>query len=1722
TGYGQRIFDTSTYAGMIEPGFTSYHNGVLINSGVSVGGNSYGIYINSGGSIDGGITNSGTLVGTSYAGILIGNNSTLGGTLGGLYGGGIQNLAGSTIAGGQYGIAIQSGGVVTRGITNAGSILGNTVAGILVGSNSYLDSINNQSISGSQVGAIAGGQIGISIQSGAVVGSISNSGSVIGNSYGIRLVGNSTISGNISNSGQISGVGFTGINAFQSTILGGISNSGVITGGATGISAYYGSQIAGVTNDGVISGSGLGINVASFSTLSGGIDNAGTITAGVTAIQVIGNSSITGGINNSGLISGSSSIGILAGSNSHIDFINNQSLSGSQVGTIAGGQYAISIQNGGAVGSINNAGSILGATAIQIDASSQITNGITNAGLIAGTVGITNAGTILGTAAIQIAGGSVIGGIINSGLISGASSSGILVTNNGYIDSIYNQNNGSQTGSIIGAQVGVLISSGARVNALTNAGLISGDLKGLTIANHANLGQLINSGTISGGNHGIDLLSYGTLSNGLFNSGSIFGGNTGIYAGVHATLLGDITNTGVISGSAHSLSFVNHNIFAVSNSGTLLGSVYLGQNSLNLIGANPVVIGGITGGTNSTVNVTGTFSTAGSMNVGAINISNSGAMTLNNNVTAYNGIGGVGTLSNAGHLNVLAGAAPTITGNYSQSGNYSVGISNTSTYGRLFVTGDAIFTGLSYSFGINPGANLTANQTYGSILFTGGVISGFTNYSSTYYSGGMSTAYAVTEVGNNELDLIVGSTRGAGLQTFSANTNSGTLSGFSSYENGAVIDSGVLVVGRTNGIYVSSDSSINGSIVNNGTLIGVTGAAIYIGDPSTLGGAIVNIAGATLSGGNYGIYLNTAGTVTNGITNAGLIQGNSIAGIALMGASAVIGGITNIGTISGNRTGLLVSTNSTVVGGVTNSGTIAGGLLGVALKNASVVDSIANTGSIFGATAIHVSAGSKIINGITSTGLIAGTIGISNAGSILGVTSVQIAGGTVAGGVINTGSLIGASNAISVTNGTVTGGITNTGLISGALGAVVVANHSTLLGGITNTGLITATNAILVGSSSYVDSINNQSLSGSQVGTITGGHHGVAITNGGAVGSITNAGLISGSIDGIGVSANSTILGTINNSGTIAGNTYSVNLLNSANAFTVDNSGTLLGAANIGINTLNLSGSNAVVAGSITGTSSSTVNVLGNFSSGGDIAVGAVNISNTGALTLNNNVNVNTGTGTLTNAGNLIVAAGNAPTITGNYAQSGKYSVGITNNSAYGKLFATGNAVFTGSAYSFGINPGSTVAANQTYGLIFKAAGGISGFNSYSGTFVSGTSSYAYSVLQDAIDPTALDLSVGAQTINTINYVPNVLANNNPSAVGAATALTVIANGTPGSMAPAITALNSLSGKAQSNAISQTVPLIAGAFSQATYSTQRALNQIVQSRMDSGLGLARGEEFIGTDQFWMKPYGSWSNQNDQAGVSGYKASAGGIVLGVDKEYSVNSRVGAMLAIDNTNITSNSAAAPNSGVVNNYQMGLYGTYRLDPTLHVNYQADMGINQNKGTRTINFVQSAAASSNYYSYSAHAGTGISKQMPIAEGTTFIPSVRVDYFGMQANGYTETGASSGLNLNVNQQTYQELMTTADLRLDQALTPKSKIVINGGAGYDSMNKQTQINSVFTGGGPTFATNGLQTSPVLYHAGVGFVGTDKNGIEYSVRYDNQFKTSGFVNQTGSVRVKINF
>ena len=61
--------------------------------------------------------------------------------------------------------------------------------------------------------------------------------------------------------------------------------------------------------------------------------------------------------------------------------------------------------------------------------------------------------------------------------------------------------------------------------------------------------------------------------------------------------------------------------------------------------------------------------------------------------------------------------------------------------------------------------------------------------------------------------------------------------------------------------------------------------------------------------------------------------------------------------------------------------------------------------------------------------------------------------------------------------------------------------------------------------------------------------------------------------------------------------------------------------------------------------------------------------------------------------------------------------------------------------------------------------------------------------------------------------------------------------------------------------------------------------------------------------------------------------------------------------------------------------------------------------------------------------------------------------------------------------------------------------------------------AAYAGGGDSFVTSGLKLSPWLYSTGVGVAGTRDN-LELGVRYGLQASPSGFLNQTGSLVLKL--
>jgi outer membrane autotransporter protein len=296
----------------------------------------------------------------------------------------------------------------------------------------------------------------------------------------------------------------------------------------------------------------------------------------------------------------------------------------------------------------------------------------------------------------------------------------------------------------------------------------------------------------------------------------------------------------------------------------------------------------------------------------------------------------------------------------------------------------------------------------------------------------------------------------------------------------------------------------------------------------------------------------------------------------------------------------------------------------------------------------------------------------------------------------------------------------------------------------------------------------------------------------------------------------------------------------------------------------------------------------------------------------------------------------------------------------------------------------------------------------------------------------------------------------------------------------------------------------------------------VQGRQNILAGVATGEDYIASKELWIKGFGSWANQSNVSTVAGYKVNTGGIAIGIEKELSPKASLGAVLAISNSYANSNSGEQPSSLSMSTYQVGAYGQYKLDKTWLWTYQANLGLSNQKEARNLTQLLSTAttASANYNAYTQYVGTGVQDQIALNDQTRLIPTLNLDYVGVQSRGYTETGAGE-YNLSVNAQNYKELFSTAGVRLERDLIPGLKVSGNVGAGYNWLNSQIQATATSQANG-TFVTNGLSLSPWLYNAGLGVSGSMYKNVEISVRYDYQFSPSGYTNQIVGGKVRIGF
>lgn len=946
------------------------------------------------------------------------------------------------------------------------------------------------------------------------------------------------------------------------------------------------------------------------------------------------------------------------------------------------------------------------------------------------------------------------------------------------------------------------------------------------------------------------------------------------------------------------------------------------------------------------------------------------------------------------------------------------------------------------------------------------------------------------------------------------------------------------------GLYFGGE--LSGKLTNAGTISAVLGGSsgsaygAYVS--GNLSGTLSNTSAGTISAtvtanGNwasaYGVYVsgNVSGTLTNAGTISGVFNGagagGSAYGIRVSGGLASTGKLTNSGTISAKATasnssayaygisfgsagfgsfglaGSLTNTSTGTISAVANGKNWASAY-GIVMNWWSDVGVLTNNGTIRaeaaaqGASAYGISlpiagtSGGRYV-GVTGTVTNTGTISAKATGTNTAAYAYGVYGYSIDGTLTNSGSISAVANgktwasAYGITNWfDLPGTLTNSGTISAVASAGGASAYGIYFGtwnGLMPAGSLTNSGTISAKATATATYAGAYGLYGN---TIDG-----TLTNSGSISAVANAATWASAY---GIYAYGTLSGSLTNSGSISatatggtgGSAYGVYI--GALDGTVNNSGTISAT---GQGAVPDSSVYSIYASGGTGTIN---NLAGGVLSGQVYAPGGINLNNAG----------------------IIDTRLNGSFVGGNYTQAatGALTVGVLDNLTYGSLAVGGTA---------------TLAAGT--GIRVNAGAG--------NTLVAGD------VLTNVIS------SVGAFTMTTVNVADNILAfqfapSNNGSGVdltASATGLTSVAAATGGtSGAGAGVVLDTLlanigsqpaelqdylyalggSGTQQgvSNSVAQILPLISGGVTQVALGASQGTNRVVQARQEGNHGRSSGDQFYGDKRFWLKPFGSWADQDDRKGVSGYDATTYGLVVGADADVTdIAARVGVAFGYARSDVDGNSSVARQNADVNTYQLVIYGSHNLDPVTDVNFQVGVGRHDTDGRRRITFGgTSLVAKSDYHSWSRSIGGGLARTMKWSDKTSFTPSLRADYAWISDKSYNESGAGA-LNLNVGTNRTEQFIVAADGKFAHVLSDQTTLTGNLGVGYDLINDRASITSAMAGA-PTaaFTTRGIDSDPWVLRGGAGMVYRTSERTEVTARYDVEGRED-FTNQTASVKVR---
>lgn len=711
----------------------------------------------------------------------------------------------------------------------------------------------------------------------------------------------------------------------------------------------------------------------------------------------------------------------------------------------------------------------------------------------------------------------------------------------------------------------------------------------------------------------------------------------------------------------------------------------------------------------------------------------------------------------------------------------------------------------------------------------------------------------------------------------------------------------------------------------------------------------------------------------------------------------------------------------------------------------------------------------------------------------------------------------------------------NGSLTTLALDNISVVDVSQAMTSIVNDGHIdhigSGYNSVRVNSGGSIGSISNE-----LTGVMDGG---IYVTSGGSVPIINNEGsILSNSGGGIDIADGSTV---IFNSGTIAGdfggirafNTGVITSLTNTGEISgpdaisaagggtinlINNSGIINGNVIMGAATLNLTGIEAVINGDVTGSLGSVVNLAGMYTTGGAFnTVETFNVDTGSRLYVVHAMDVDT----FNNNGLLRIEPTYTAVITGDYNQgsTGILNVTASDDTTYSVMQVNGTATLPSNA---------KIAVDVTSpNFVFTSAlvNGMSGVLQAGilvsdGTF-SVTDNSALFDFDAVKNFNSVDLTLTASTVN--NALNAIKESRYTAAIGAATTFDGLVSefastGTTGDadMDIVVGQLGAFSSNsALADAIESTLPAASGAVGQATMGAAGSVTTLVSARQDSNRGMASGDEFLTDKHMWLKPFGSWAEQDTRQGVSGYDVDSYGLAIGMDGELNTNLTAGFAFAYIDSEVNSVLAAGGSNVNVDTFLGKVYASQVFANDLVLNTQAGLGWSQYDSQRRL--FNNDVASADYDSVSVQLSAELERSYEVNVNTVLTPYVGADYSYVSVDGYKEKGAAA-LNLNADSSNYDSLVLSVGVKGEFDATDTLVLLGNVGLGYDLMTDASTLTSSYAGGGAQFTTTGVAPDELTYTAGFGAKYALANGTELIAHYDFTGRQD-FTDQSASITAR---